>query len=135
MSGAIAAILVALAAAGLAMAVHHLYLRLDRPRGFECSLRLARGELAGLSTKFRAGYAGPEIRQLRWRRIAWPGPSVVFPATAVRVDQARRPRPGERLAIPATFSVIPVELDETTTLELALPTRRVPRLVALLAAP
>jgi hypothetical protein len=75
------------------------------------------------------------VEQLRWRRIAWPGPSVLFPVTAVRIDRARRPRPGERLAIPATFSVIPVELDRDTTLELALPTRRIPRLLALLAPP
>jgi hypothetical protein len=134
-SNAIVPILVGLAVAGLVLGGRHLYLRLDRPHGFECSLHVVRGEVPGLSAKFRAGHAGPEVEQLRWRRIAWPGPSVLFPVTAVRIDRARRPRPGERLAIPATFSVIPVELDRDTTLELALPTRRIPRLLALLAPP
>src|SRR4051812_28749013 len=88
------------AVAGLAMASRHLYFKLSRPRGFECSLRVVRGEVPGLVTKFRAGHAGPEMTLLRWRRIAWPGPSVTFPATAVRLDRARRPHVGERLAIP-----------------------------------
>ncbi len=123
----------AAAVAGFVIGTRHLYLRLSRPRGFECSLRLVRGEMPGLATKFRAGHAGPEMQVLRWRRIAWPGPSVAFPATAVRVDRARRPHAGERLAIPATFTVVPVELDSGTLLELALPARRLPRLVALLS--
>ena len=134
MTAAIVTLIIVLAAIGFAMGARHLYLRLDRPHGFECSLRVVEGDVLGLGRKFRAGHAGPELHHLRWRRIAWPGPSVLFPATAVRMDRARRPRRGERFALPATFSVIPVELDATTTLELALPTRRIPRLLAVLTA-
>ena len=128
-------VVVALAVVGLAMGGRHLYLRLDRPRGFECSLRILHGEVQGLSPKFRAGYAGPEMRQLFWRRIARPGVGVRFPVEAIRVDQARRPRAGERLAVPATFSIMPVELDPETTLELAMSSRRLPRLVGMLGGP
>jgi hypothetical protein len=120
---------------GLGVGGRHLYLRLDRPRGFECSLRVVRGEVPGLGAKFRAGYAGPEMRNLFWRRIAWPGAGVRFPIESVRVDQLRRPRGGDRLAVPSTFSVIPVEVNEHVTLELALPSRRVPRVVGLLRDP
>ena len=126
-------LVIAAALAGIVIGSRHVYFRLSRPRGFECSLRLVRGDLPGLGARFRAGHAGPEMTVLRWRRIAWPGPSVAFPATAVRVDRARRPHAGERLAIPATFTVVPVELDSGTLLELALPARRLPRLVALLS--
>jgi hypothetical protein len=132
--GTLIGVLLGVAAlAGVVIGARHLYFRLSRPRGFECSLRLVRGEMPGLVAKFRAGHAGPEMHLLRWRRIAWPGPNVTFPATAVRVDRARRPHAGERLAIPATFTVVPVELDSGALLELALPTRRLPRLVALLS--
>jgi hypothetical protein len=111
--GVVIAALVAVAAlAGLVIGGRHLYFRLSRPHGFECSLRLVRGEMPGLTTRFRAGHAGPEMKLLRWRRIAWPGPGVTFPAT---------------------FTVVPVELDSGTLLELALPARRLPRLVALLS--
>jgi hypothetical protein len=120
---------------GLGVGGRHLYLRLDRPRGFECSLRVVRGEIPGLSTKFRAGYAGPEMRNLFWRRVSWPGAGVRFPIESVRIDQLRHPRGGERLAVPSTFSVIPVEVNEDVTLELALPSRRVKRLVGLLRDP
>ncbi|MEP6623837.1 MAG: DUF2550 family protein, partial [Acidimicrobiia bacterium] len=129
----IVVLVVTAAGAAIAMGGRHLYFRLSRPHGFECSLRTVRGEMPGLTNRFRAGHAGPEMRLLRWRRIAWPGPDVVFAATAVRVDRGRRPHAGERLAIPATFTVVPIELDSDTLLELALPTRRVPRLVALLS--
>ena len=129
-------IVVALAAAalvGLFIGGRHLYLRLDRPGGFECSLRVVRGELPGIGSKFRAGYAGPEPGQLFWRRVARPGPGVRVPLGACRVDQARRARRGERLSVPSTFSIIPVEFDRDTTLELALPDRKIRRLVGLLS--
>jgi hypothetical protein len=124
--------LVGAALLGLLIGGRHLYLRLDRPGGFECSLRVRTGEVDGLGAKFRAGYAGPEPGTLFWRRIARPGPGVRFPAVACRIDRARRPVRGERLAVPATFSIIPVEIDSDTTLELALPHRRLRRLVGLL---
>ena len=127
--------LVLLALAGLGIGGRHLFLRMDRPGGFECSLRVTRGEVTGLGPKFVAGHAGPEMRQLRWRRIAWPGPNVRFPVTAVRLDQRRRARSGERRSVPSTFSVMPVELDDETTLEIAIPDRRIKKLVALLGDP
>lgn len=120
---------------GLVVGGRHLYLRLDRPGGFECSLRVVRGEIPGLGARFRAGYAGPEVQLLSWRRIARPGAKVRFPLDAVRINEGRRPRMGERLAIPATFTIIPVALDENTALELALPSRHLKRLITLLAHP
>ena len=135
MSTVVTVVVALLAIAGFAIGGRHLYLRLDRPGGFECSLRVMRGEVPGLGPKFVAGYAGPEMRQLLWRRIAWPGAKVRLPIAAIRVDQRRRPRSGERLAIPASFSVIPVELDEHTALELAMPSRRIAKLVARLGNP
>ncbi len=119
--------------AGLFTSGRHLYLRLDRPGGFECSVRVVRGELPGIGSKFRAGYAGPEPGLLFWRRVARPGPGVRIPLGACRVDQARRARRGERLSVPFTFSIIPVELDTDTTLELALHDRRMRRLVGMLS--
>ena len=118
---------------GAVIGARHLYFRLDRPGGFECSLRVTHGQVLGLGPVFRAGYAGPEMQILLWRRIAWPGEGVRIPVLCIRIDQARRPAPGERLRIPATFSVMPIELADGTTLELALPRRRVARLVALLS--
>ena len=135
MSTVVTVVVALLAIAGFAIGGRHLYLRLDRPGGFECSLRVTRGEVPGLGAKFVAGYAGPEMRQLLWRRIAWPGAKVRLPIAAIRVDQRRRPRSGERLAIPASFSVIPVELDEHTALELAMPSRRIAKLIARLGNP
>lgn len=131
------AIVVAVAGAalvGLLIGGRHLYLRLDRPGGFECSLRVRRGEVPGLGPEFRAGYAGPEPGQLFWRRVARPGPSVHVPLSALRVDQAHRARRGERLAVPSTFSIIPVQLDPDTELDLALPDRKIRRLIGMLSA-
>lgn len=132
------AILVAVTIAGLAGAFiggRHLYLRLDRPGGFECSLRVRRGHVPGLGPKFRAGYAGPEPGLLFWRCIARPGPSVRIPLLALRMDQIHRARGGERLAVPTTFSIIAVELDAHTALELAMPDRKIRRLVGMLGDP
>ncbi|MGZ4678145.1 MAG: DUF2550 family protein [Acidimicrobiia bacterium] len=128
-------VLVAIAASailGAAMGLRHLYLRLDRPRGVSCSLRVAHGEHPGLGSKFHAGYAGPEMDRLLWRRIAWPDPPVRFPVARIRVDRERRPAPSERLALPASFSIVPVELDDGVELELALSRHRLHRIVALL---
>ncbi|MBK5289299.1 MAG: DUF2550 family protein [Acidimicrobiia bacterium] len=123
------------AIAGVLIGGHHLYLRLDRPGGFECSLRVTRGTVDGLGPKFRAGYAGPEVEQLLWRRIAWLGSGVRVPITGVRLAEARRPASRERPALPASFTVIPVDVDAETRVELALPTRRVARLVGLITGP
>lgn len=120
---------------GILIGGRHGYLRLDRPGGFECSLRVRTGAVAGLGSKFRAGYAGPEPESLYWRRIARPGPGVRFPLAACRIHEARRPGPGERLAVPATFTILRVEIDAVTTLDLALPRRRLHRLVGLLGGP
>ena len=130
------AFLIAVATAGLAGALiggRHLYLRLDRPGGFECSLRVRRGQVPGLGSDFRAGYAGPEPGRLVWRRVARPGPRVHVPFGARRVDQAHRARRGERLAVPSTFSIIPVQLDPDTELDLALPDRKIRRLIGMLS--
>ena len=109
--------------------IRHLYLRFDRPGGMTCSLRVAHGELAGLGPRFHAGYAGPQMRDLLWRRLAWPGPGVAFPLTAIRIDRERPPRRGERWQVPASFSILPVELADGVVLELAVPRHRLRKLV------
>jgi hypothetical protein len=124
--------LVTLAVAGALIGGRHLYLRLDRPGGVTCSLRVARGELPGLGPRFHAGYAGPQLADLLWRRIAWPGRGITFPVTAIRVDRARPPRAGERWSVPASFSVLPVELADGVVLELAVPRHKLRRIVALI---
>lgn len=111
----------------------HLYLRADRPRGFDCSLRVVHGQVPGLSRRFRAGYAGREVDDFLWRRVAWPSTPVRFPTSAVRFDGRRTPRRGERLlAVPPHFVVVPVELADGTRLEVALARRRLPRVIAAL---
>jgi hypothetical protein len=124
-------VLLALAAAGLLIGGRHVYLRLDRPGGVTCSLRVAHGVHPGLAATFHAGYAGPQLRELLWRRLAWPGRGIVFPITAIRFDRERPPLPRERLRVPASFSVLPVELDDGVVLELALPRHKLRRLVGL----
>lgn len=126
------AVLVLAAVAGAAMGIRHVYLRLDRPGGVTCSLRVARGELSGLGPRFRAGYAGPQMRELLWRRLAWPGQSVTFPLDAIRVDRERPPARGELWQVPPSFSILPVDLADGVVLELAVPRHRLRRLVALL---
>jgi hypothetical protein len=132
---ALVVVLGVLALFGLVVGTRHLYLRVDRPGGFDCSLRVVDGEVPGLGPTFRAGYAGPEPTRLRWRRVAWPGPSVVLPLHGIALDQARSPRSGERRSVPARFMVVPFVADDGTTLELALPRRRLRRLVDLLHQP
>jgi hypothetical protein len=123
---------IALAAAGAFIGGRHVYLRLDRPGGVTCSLRVARGELPGVTPVFHSGYAGPQLGDLLWRRLAVPGPGVVFPATAIRFDRERPPLPRERWRVPPSFSVLPVELDPAVVLELAVPRRKLTKLVRLL---
>ncbi len=119
------------ALSGLALAARHLALRLTRPRGFECSLRVARGAVPGLGPRFRAGYAGPELDQLVWHRLAWPSPAVRFPATAVRLDAERAPSHRDHLlSVPAHFAVVTVELPDGVRLDLALARRKFPRIIA-----
>lgn len=107
--------------AGLALGGRHLYLRVDRPGGFECSLRVVHGEIPGLTGRFRAGHAGRELDDFVWRRVAWPSPAVRFPAGAVRLDRERAPSPRDHLlSVPAHFAILPVELPDGIRLDLAL---------------
>jgi hypothetical protein len=121
-----------LAAVGAALGGRHLYLRLDRPGGITCSLRVVEGSMPGLGPRFLAGYAGPQMREMLWRRIAWPTPGVTFPLTAIRMDRERRPERHERWRVPASFGIMPVELDDGVVLELAVSRLRFRHLVRLL---
>lgn len=125
--------LVALAA--IALGGRHLYFKVTRPRGFECSLRVVTGEVPGLSHRFRAGYAGREMDAFVWRRLAWPSPAVRFPATAVRLDQEWAPSVKDHvLSVPASFAVVKVDLDDGLELDLALARRRRARILAALGS-
>ena len=131
MSAVVAVLLGAALLAAIVVGSRHLYLRADRPGGFDCSLRVVDGAVPGLSRRFRAGYAGRELDGFVWRRLAWRSPRVCFPATAVRLDRERRPRHREHLfSVPATFAVVPVELPDGTRLDLALPRRRLRKIIA-----
>lgn len=125
-------IVVVLAVAGAAVGLRHLYLRFDRPGGMTCSLRVAHGEHVGVGSKFHAGWAGPQMQDLLWRRLAWPGPGVVFPLTAIRLDRERPPRRNELWRVPASFAIVPVELDDDVVLELAVPRHGLRKLVGLI---
>jgi hypothetical protein len=57
---------------------------------------------------------------------------VTFPVTAIRVDRERPPLPRERWQVPASFSILPVELDDGVVLELALPRRQLRTVVGLI---
>ncbi len=133
MTAVVVGVLALAALLGIAMGGRHLYLRVDRPRGINCSLRALHGSIPGLTGRFRAGYAGPEPGRLLWRRVAWPDPAVTIPVGAVRLERERRPVAGERLVVPASFMIVPVELDGDVVLELALPRTRRRRLVDLLS--
>lgn len=118
---------------GLAIGGRHLYLRLDRPGGFECSLRVVHGTVPGLTGKFRAGHAGRELDGFVWRRVAWPSPAVRFPAGAVRLDRERAPSPRDHLlSVPAHFAILPVELADGIRLDLAVARRKRGKIVAAL---
>jgi len=124
--------LLAIAAAGAAIGIRHVYLRFDRPGGTTCSMRVARGAHEGLGPRFHAGYAGPQMREMLWRRLAWPGAGVTFPLSAIRLDGERPPAPRERWSVPASFSILPVELDDGVVLELAVPRHRLRKIVGLI---
>jgi hypothetical protein len=125
--------LVAVVAAVIAS--RHIFLKVSRPKGFECSLRVRDGDVPGLTRRFRAGYAGREMDQFVWRRMAWPSAPVRFPATAVRLDQEWAPSVRDHvLSVPATFSVVVVELDTGIRLDLALPRRKMQRIIAALGS-
>jgi hypothetical protein len=123
------------ALAGVALGLRHLWLRASRPRGFECSLRIRDGHVPGLNHRFRAGYAGRELDEFVWRRMAWPSPPVRFPATAVRLDEERAPaRRDHLLSVPASFAVVPVVLEDGVQLDLALSRRKRKLVVAALGS-
>jgi hypothetical protein len=121
--------------AAIALGGRHLYLKVSRPRGFECSLRVAAGDVPGLSHRFRAGYAGREMDEFVWRRLAWPSAPVRFPATAVRLDREWAPSVKDTvLSVPASFAVVKVELEDGVELDLALARRRRARILAALGS-
>jgi hypothetical protein len=113
----------------------HVYLKVSRPRGFECSLRVVSGAVPGLTHRFRAGYAGREMDAFVWRRLAWPSPPVRFAASAVRLDQEWAPSVKDHvLSVPASFAVVKLQLDDGVELDLALARRRRARIVAALGS-
>jgi hypothetical protein len=121
------------AVAGMAIGLRHLFLRASRPRGFECSLRVAHGDVPGLTGRFRTGYAGREMDSFVWRRMIWPSPPVRFPASAVRLDEERAPSVRDHVvSVPAHFAVVPVMLEDGVRLDLALSRRKRDRVVAAL---
>jgi hypothetical protein len=126
------ALVVVVAVVGAAVGLRELYLRLDRPGGIACSLRVRDGHTPGVGAVFRTGYLGPEPERLLWRRLVWPGPHVPLPRDGVLLDEGRRAVRGERWTVPATFVIVPVTLADGAVLELALPRRRVAQLAALL---
>lgn len=133
MGSVVLAAVFVLALAGAAIGMRHVFLRVSRPKGFECSLRVASGELPGLSRRFRSGYAGRELDGFVWRRMIWPSPAVRFPATAVRLDEEKAPSVRDHVvSIPAHFAVVPVTLADGVRLDLALSRRKRDRVVAAL---
>ena len=135
MGAVILVVIVLVALGGAAVGLRHVYLKVSRPRGFECSLRVRDGEVAGLTHRFRAGYAGREMDTFVWRRMAWPSHPVRFPATAVRLDEERAPSVRDHIiSVPASFAVLAVELEDGTRLDLALARRRRERIIAALGS-
>jgi hypothetical protein len=134
--GTVILVVLALAAvSAVALGGRHVYLKVTRPRGFECSLRVVTGDVPGLSHRFRAGYAGREMDTFVWRRLVWPSPPVRFPATAVRLDREWAPSVKDQmLSVPASFAVVKVDLDNGVELDLALARRRRARIVAALGS-
>ncbi len=133
--GAIILSVIALAAlAGLTLGVRHIYLHASRPRGFDCSLRIADGDVTGLTHRFRAGLRGPRDGRLR---LAAPGLAVRRRSGSrrrrVRLDEERAPGLRDHLiSVPASFAVVPVTLADGSRIDLALPRRRRDRVVAAL---
>jgi hypothetical protein len=134
--GTVVLVIVALCALGaIALGLRHLYLKAARPRGFECSLRVASGEVPGLTHRFRAGYAGRELNDFVWRRMAWPSPPVRFPASAIRLDEEKAPSVRDHIiSVPATFAVVPVLLDDEIRIDLALARKKRKRIIAALGS-
>lgn len=134
--GTVILVVVAVASIGaVALGLRHLYLKASRPRGFECSLRVASGEVPGLTRRFRAGYAGRELDDFVWRRMAWPSRPVRFPAASIRLDEERAPSVRDHIvSIPATFAVVPVVLRDDVRIDLALSRRRRSRIIAALGS-
>ena len=134
--GSLILVVVGLAAvSAAALASRHIFLKVSRPKGFECSLRVRSGDVPGLTQRFRAGYAGREMDSFVWRRMAWPSAPVRFPATAVRLDQEWAPSVRDAvLSVPSTFSVVVIELDGDIHLDLALPRRKMKRIIAALGS-
>jgi hypothetical protein len=134
--GTVILALVALVVVGaIVLGLRHVYLKVSRPRGFECSLRVASGEVPGLTHRFRAGYAGRELDDFVWRRMAWPSPPVRFPAAAVRLDEERAPSVRDHIiSVPATFAVVPVHIDTDIRIDLALARRKRNRIIAALGS-
>jgi hypothetical protein len=133
--GVILVVVALIALSAVAIGLRHVYLKLARPGGFECSLRIADGEMPGLSRRFRAGYAGREMDAFVWRRMAWPSAPVRFPATAIRLDEERAPSVRDHIvSVPASFAVVVVALDDGTRLDLALARRRRSRIIAALGS-
>jgi hypothetical protein len=134
--GLLLGLVVVAALAGIALGGRHLFLRVSRPRGFDCSMRVAEGDVPGLTGRFRAGYAGREMDTFVWRRLAWPSRPVRFAATAVRLDEERAPGLRDHLvSVPASFAVVPVVLADGCRIDLALPRRKRERIVAALGPP
>ncbi len=135
MGAVVVGVIVLLVVGATATGLRHIFLKVSRPRGFECSLRVHDGAVAGLTHRFRAGYAGREVDTFVWRRMAWPSPPVRFPATAVRLDEERAPSVRDHiLSVPASFAVLAVELEDGTRLDLALARRRRERIIAALGS-
>lgn len=134
--GSLILVVVAVAAlAGLALGGRHVYLRASRPSGFDCSMRIAAGEVPGLTRRFRAGYAGREMNTFVWRRLSWPSAPVRFPAAGVHLDEERAPGLRDHLiSVPASFAVVPVTLADGCRIDLALPRRKRDRIIAALGS-
>jgi hypothetical protein len=134
--GTLILVVVAVLAVGaIALGLRHVYLKVSRPGGFECSLRVTSGEVPGLTPRFRAGYAGREVDDFVWRRMAWPSPPVRFPAAAVRLDEERAPSVRDRMiSVPSTFAVVPVVLGDDVRLDLALARGKRKRIIAALGS-
>jgi hypothetical protein len=127
----IIAVIVLLTLGGIALGTRHIFLRVHRPRGFECSLRATNGDVPGLTGRFRAGYAGRELDTFVWRRLIWPSEPVRFPARGVRLDEERAPGLRHHLvSVPASFAVVPVDLEDGGRIDLAFSRRKIKLITA-----
>ena len=122
-------VLLALAAAGAAIGIRHLYLRLDRPGGIDVlAARRPRARARDSARGSTPATPGPQMQDLLWRRLAWPGPGGRrSPSPRSGSTASGRPCRGERWRVPASFSIVPVELDDGVVLELAAPAPACPQ--------